>query len=44
MGREALQGLDLSQVLDLLNLVEVGLHALNGDLLPRLDRLGLEDL
>jgi hypothetical protein len=38
------ESLDLPEVVDLLDGVEVVLHALDGDVLARLDALGLEHL
>ncbi len=43
-GREFPQGLDLAEVVHLLDRVEVVLHALDGHVLPCLDALGLEYL
>lgn len=44
MGTEAAEGLDLPEVVDLLDVVEVVLHALDGHVLPRLYALGLQNL
>lgn len=44
VGTEPAEGLDLSEVVDLLDVVEVVLHALDGHILPRLYALGLQNL
>jgi len=44
VGTESPQGLDLPEVVDLLNGVEVVLHALDGHILASFDALRLEDL
>ena len=44
VGRQPLQRLNFAQVVDLLNAVEVVLHAFDRDILPVLDRLRLENL
>ena len=44
VGTESTQGLNFSQIVDLLDGVEVVLHAFDGDVLASLDALGLEDL
>ena len=44
VGTEAAECLDLPEVVDLLDVVEVVLHALDGHVLARLYALGLQDL
>lgn len=42
MGTEPPEGLDLPEIVDLLDGVEVVLHALDGDIFASLDALSLE--